>query len=102
MSSFDREVAVPDLGEDAYMIFGLDEMDRFELEYGEEYVTKLIASIDRSTISVMRKALDVMLKDSKLSPDEILSRFPMQKVGAWLVDAIALSLHGRRMTAAED
>lgn len=95
---FDREVEVPELGEDAYLLFGIDEMETFEALYGEDYVHIIVSGMDRRVLSVMRKCLELMLKDSSMSADDILNQHPLDTVGGWIVDAVSLSTSGKRLS----
>lgn len=93
----DRKIPVP-VSADSYVIYNLEEMQALYEYFGEGYLNRIITGIDSSSLPVMRKCLEVMLKEANITPDEVLKRYSFTEVSGWLLDAISMAIHGKRVT----
>lgn len=94
----DRKIPVP-ISEEAYVVFSVDEMQALYEYYGEGYIQRVVSGIDTFSLPTARKCLEISLKNANITVDQVLERYPFTTIAGWLLDAISMSIYGRRTTS---
>lgn len=90
-----RTISLPEGGKGAHLAFDVAAMEALHDKYGDGYVNEVLAGLDRHDISVFLPVLDVMVKDSKKTPAEIVEASAMADLAIMIADAISLRIYGR-------
>jgi hypothetical protein len=92
-------VPCPEAGENAIINFSIDDLERLEDEFGDQYLKTISDALDRLNIKIVKAVLLTALKGG--DPDLLMRTIPVSDVAKRLADGLALILYGKTISEME-